>query len=135
MQEQLKHLEEQEANYEKKAEGFNKLQELEAKYNESRTAMAKKFFITEEEMAALNAPKAVFSIPYKDSLNQSKTYDWFPGKIGKAPSMVDSMKSDGLDAVMKFATDYGKEWMETDTGKVTLKAWMAPKPKKVKEVA
>ena len=134
MQAELKYLEEQEANYEKKAEGFTKLKELEAKYVEARIAMAKKFFITEDEMTVLNSPKSVFSIPYKDSLGVSKTYDWFPGKIGKAPTMVDLLKVDGLDGLMEFATDFGKEWMKTDAGKIALKVWMTPKTKKVKEV-
>lgn len=135
MEQQLKFLQEQESNYEKKAEGFKKLQELEEKFKENRAKLAKQYFITDEEMEVLNAPKFVFAIPYKDSLGQSKVYEWRKGKIGKAPNEVEDLKAHGMEALSKYLTEFGKEYAETEEGKMAIKQWLTPKPKKVKAVA
>lgn len=131
IQAQLKMLEEQEANYEKKAEGFKKLEELQEKYEENRTSMAKKYFITDDELEQLDAPKPVFVIPYKDSLGANKIYEWFKGKIGKAPKEVDNIKALGLEEVMKFISEEGKEYLETTEGTEAVKKWLTPKVKSV----
>ena len=129
IQAQLKMLEEQEANFEKKAEGFKKLEELQEKYEENRIAMAKKYFITDEELEQLDAPKPVFSIPYRDSLGANKVYDWFKGKIGKAPKEIDTIKALGLEEVMKYITAEGKEFLESDDGTEAVKKWLTVKVK------
>lgn len=82
--EQLKKLEEEEQNFEKKAEGFKKLEELQAKFETDSKKIATQFHISDDDLKAFFGPKALIAY-YFEKDGVQKSYEWYKGKIGKAP--------------------------------------------------
>ncbi|WP_175878064.1 hypothetical protein [Burkholderia sp. BCC0097] len=126
---QLQKIEEEEKNFEKKQEGFTKLEELQAKFDTDCQKIAKQFHIAEEELKAFFGPKPLIAF-YFEKAGVQKVYEWYKGKIGKAPMEFEMVKSQGEEAVKQHLTEAGKIWIATDDGAKEFKAFVKGKEKK-----
>lgn len=116
---QLKLLEQEEKDFEAKAEGFKLIEAEKEKYHASVKKIAEKFKITDEEVKAMNSPKPLIVFEYETLFNGIKTpksYEWYMGKIGKAPNEFELKKSEGADSMKLLLTEAGKEWISTTKG-------------------
>jgi hypothetical protein len=129
LEDQLAKLEAEEKNFDKKAEGFKKLEELKDKFEADKLKIATQFFINEDELKAFFGPKILIRFGYT-KLGEPKTYEWHKGKIGKAPTEWEAIKIMGSDEVRKYLTEDGKAWFATDEGKEEFKTYMTPAKKK-----
>lgn len=129
-EETIKALQNQEKNFAKKQEGAVKIKELEAKFESDKEAICKQYEITAEELKSIMQPEAVIAYTYTAKIGGQKTYTWWPGRLGKAPTEFELIKSQGADAVVQYLTAYGREYVTTTAGAAAFKSYMTPKPKK-----
>ena len=120
LQEQLKALEEREKNSVKQTEGLEKIKELHEKYLKDRQALLVKFNLSNRDIEQFDKPltDAIFKIDYKAKVGAStidKTYEWFPGKIGKMPEPLTNALLAG-EKWRDYLTEQGKVFVEKEDG-------------------
>lgn len=124
---QLKLIEQEEKEFEAKAEGFALIEKERVKYEEAVKKIAEKFKISEADLKALNGPKALISFEYDAVVGGvvgRKTYEWYMGKIGKAPTEFEVEKSKGAENMKTHLTEEGKDWIATNEGKKQFEYFM-----------
>jgi len=130
---QLKALEQEEKDFEAKAEGFKLIHAEKEKYNQAVSKIAEKFKITAEELKAVDGPKALIYFEYDAIVSgvvSRKGYEWYMGKIGKAPLEFETEKTKGAENMKTHLTEEGKAWIATDKGKKQFEYFMMTKTQK-----